>query len=156
MPHGAPRLHLLLPRGHLQSLLGIESGLLWCDASALAHWLRADPDANVKPTAKVMQAIGKKSPNTPASLKSTVTPQAKICEENGHYGANGVECNATGCSYRRSCACPWSVPAFNLRVTGPSTRKTVFIPHPGEAETWCIWCKCARSRGVVAQVWATE
>ncbi|CAK9100025.1 unnamed protein product [Durusdinium trenchii] len=61
-----------------------------------------------------------------------------VMPENGHYGANGVECNATGCSYRRSCACPWSVPAFNLRVTGPSTRKTVFIPHPGEAESFRV------------------
>eukprot|EP00438_Fugacium_kawagutii_P006479 Skav231963 [mRNA] locus=scaffold2806:190265:192377:+ [translate_table: standard] len=55
--------------------------------------------------------------------------------ENGHYGGHGgipgVRCNATGCSYRPSCACPWSVPSFNIRVTGPSTSLgEVFIPHP--------------------------
>ena len=49
----------------------------------------------------------------------------------GHGGIGGARCNATGCTYRPSCACPWSIPSFNIRVTGPSTSLgSIFIPHP--------------------------
>lgn len=58
-----------------------------------------------------------------------------LMPEKGHYGGHGgiggARCNSTGCNYRPSCACPWSVPSFNIRVTGPSTSLgNVFIPHP--------------------------
>ncbi|CAE7703742.1 unnamed protein product [Symbiodinium sp. CCMP2456] len=52
-----------------------------------------------------------------------------LMPENGHYGEPAVTCNATGCSYRPSCACPLSVPSLNIRVTGPSTSLgVVFVP----------------------------
>ncbi|CAE7227719.1 ATG26, partial [Symbiodinium sp. KB8] len=48
-----------------------------------------------------------------------------LMTENGHYGEPAVTCNAAGCSYRPSCACPLSVPSLNIRVTGPSTSLAV-------------------------------
>eukprot|EP00439_Symbiodinium_sp_Y106_P032400 s799_g3.t2 len=39
-----------------------------------------------------------------------VRPHAgSLLAENGHYGEPALTCNATGCSYRPSCACPLSV-----------------------------------------------
>jgi len=52
---------------------------------------------------------------------------------NAHYGndgsRDGVVCDATGCTYTPQCACPLSVPALNIRVTGPPTDLgTIHVP----------------------------
>ena len=57
--------------------------------------------------------------------------QAHYNNVNG--SGDGVICDENGCTYRPSCACPLSVPALNIRVTGPSTSlPTIHVPA-GEA-----------------------
>lgn len=42
-----------------------------------------------------------------------------VFPENGHFGQPGVNCTSDTCTFRPVCGCPTSIPALNMKVSGP-------------------------------------
>lgn len=63
-------------------------------------------------------------------------PAKGFAGKRGYRGVNGVECDDKGCTYYPTCGCPASIPALNVRLTGPRVNLPVVrVPHGQKCAT---------------------